>query len=77
MGKKYTEAGKNCCLVDLNIEQLKKILFFNPNNKKFVITNFSKELKDYHRFESDVCKICRLVTFSKPLDKPLVNKFKL
>ena len=75
MGQRYAKGEED--LVSLNLEQLKKILFHNPNNKKFVITNFSNELKDYHRFESDVCKICRLVTFSKPLDSPLVNKFKL
>jgi hypothetical protein len=71
MGKRYTKGEED--LVSLNLEQLKKILFHNPNNKKFVITNFSKDLCDYHRFEKEVCKICRLVTFSKPLDKPLVN----
>lgn len=74
MGKKYTENGKNCC-VDLNIEQLKKILFFNPNNKKFVITNFSDRLEDYKRFETDVCPIDRVVTFSKPLESPFVNEY--
>ena len=77
MGKKYTEAGKDCCLVDLNIEQLKKILFFNPNNKKFVITNFSDRLEDYKRFEADVCPIDRVVTFSKPLESPFVNEYAL
>jgi len=76
MGQKYANA-KCEDLTCLNLEQLKKILFHNPNNKKFVITNFSNDLKDYQRFESEVCEICRFVTFSKPLESPLVNKFKL
>jgi hypothetical protein len=45
---------------------LKKILFHNPNNKKFVITNFSTELKDFERFESEVCPIEKVIVGSVP-----------
>jgi hypothetical protein len=45
--------------------QLKMILFNNPNNKKFVITNFSTCLNDYRMFEKKVCPIEKVVTFKK------------
>lgn len=63
MGKKFT-ANKECS-VKLNIEQLKRILFNNPNNKKFVITNFSNDLKEFHKFEEHVCPIEKVITFAK------------
>jgi len=57
------------------LEQLKRILFNNPNNKKFVITNFSNKLEDFKKFECEVCEISKLVTFAKTLDQPVLNKF--
>ena len=31
----------------MKLEQLKQVLFNNRNNKKFVITNFSRDLDDF------------------------------
>ena len=73
MGKRYSKGEED--LVCLNIEQLKKILYQNPNNKKFVITNFSNKLEDFKKFECEVCEISKLVTFAKTLDQPVLNKF--
>ncbi len=47
------------------MEQLKRILYYNPLNKKFVITNFSESLTDFMAFEEQVCPINKVVTFSK------------
>ena len=43
--------------------QLKMILFNNPNNKKFVITNFSTKLCDFKAFENEVCPIEKVLVF--------------
>lgn len=39
------------------------ILFNNPNNKKFVVTNFSDVIDDYHHFEEFVCPVDKVITF--------------
>ena len=49
-----------------NINQLKEILFNNPNNKKFVITNFGYNLSDYQQFESEICAIDKVLAFALP-----------
>jgi len=75
MGKKFAALGKSDDPVPVCIEQLKRILFFNPNNRKFVITNFSDDLKAYKMFEEEVCSINRVVTFCKQLENPIKNEF--
>ena len=62
MGKKFAALGKSDDPVPVCIEQLKRILFFNPNNRKFVITNFSDDLMAYQKFEEEVCPIERVIT---------------
>lgn len=39
------------------------ILFNNPKNKKFVISNFSEKLCDFKSFENDVGPIEKVLTF--------------
>lgn len=67
MGKRFA-AGKECS-VKLNIEQLKRILFNNPNNMKFVITNFSTNLDDYKKFESEVCPVDKVIYCTVPAEE--------
>lgn len=68
LGKKFSqcdfEEEKPICLI---LEQLKRILFCNPNNRKFVITNFSNEISHFKRFESEICRIEKILTFRKPV----------
>ena len=75
MGQRYAKGEED--LVSLNLEQLKKILFHNPNNKKFVITNFSTRLDDFQRFECEVCPIEKMIVASVPnpqLNNPHLQK---
>jgi hypothetical protein len=39
------------------------ILFNNPENTKFVISNFSDKLCDFESFEDDVGPIDKVLTF--------------
>jgi hypothetical protein len=41
------------------------ILFNNPKNTKFVISNFSDSLSDFNSFEEDVGPIEKVLTFVK------------
>ena len=60
--------------IDLILEQLKRILYYNPLNKKFVITNFSESRNDFMLFEKQVCPIDKVVTFTKEA-VPVTNPF--
>ena len=68
--------------IDLILEQLKRILYYNPLNKKFVITNFSESRNDFMLFEKQVCvcqnsnlpALIQVVTFTKEA-VPVTNPF--
>ena len=72
MGEKFA-CGEGPIDICDKLEQLKMIMFNNPNNKKFVITNFSTSLCDFEKFECEVCCISKVVTFHNPVPRP-VNK---
>jgi len=55
------------------LEQLKRILFNNPNNKKFVITKFGEKLKDLKRFEKEVCEVEKVLIFKEKCEE-VINK---
>ena len=57
------------------LEQLKRILFNNPNNKKFVITNLSDKISHFRKFEKEVCPIEKVLTFQKPIDISSQNTY--
>ncbi len=67
MGKAFAKAleTNDNAPIELILEQLKRILYYNPLNKKFVVTNFSENLDDFIKFEKEVCKIDKVVTFRK------------
>jgi len=68
LGKKFELQENEEGNVIVILEQLKRILFNNPNNKKFVITNLSSEIEHFLRFESEVCPINKVLTFLKRTD---------
>ena len=50
------------------MDLVKRCLFCNPTNKKFVISKYSTKLKDYILFEKEICAIEKVVVFSNPID---------
>jgi|ETNmetMinimDraft_14_1059893.scaffolds.fasta_scaffold375834_1 hypothetical protein len=58
------------------IELLKRILYNNPNNKKFVVSNFSTKIEHFQLFEKEVCPINKVVSFCEKLEDPVLGKKK-
>ncbi len=52
------------------IELLKRILYYNPNNQKFVVSNFSTKIEHFKLFEKEVCSIDKVVSFCEKLEDP-------
>ncbi len=49
---------------------MKRIMYYNPNNKKFVVSNFSTKIEHFQLFEKEVCPIDKVVSFSEKLEDP-------
>ena len=69
LGLKFQHYEKDDIPISDILEQLKRILFSNPNNKKFVITNFGEKLEEILSFEREVCKVDKVLIFKEKMIK--------